>query len=152
MRENLATTDLVTASSGGADTKARQAALSRLEALVAAANRLIAKFDERYLACFLHASWHWVKKPLCRTLGSRFGLTRERIRQVEVIIEKKLAHRLSSRDNKDFRDASSRFQDQMGLVFPVDRFADPAKTALRVGDNPRPYPSLAPPGLECRAI
>jgi hypothetical protein len=122
LRENLATTDLVSSSLAGADSKARQAALSRLEALVAAADRLITKLDERHLAVLSSRILAWGEKATLQDLGTRFGLTRERIRQVEVIIEKKVAQRLSSRDNKDFRDASSRFQDQLGLVFPADRF------------------------------
>jgi Sigma-70, region 4 len=122
LRENLDTTDLVSSSLAGVDTKGRQAALSRLEALVAAADRLIAKLDERYLAVLSSRILALGEKDTLQDLGSRFGLTRERIRQVEVIIEKKLAHRLFSRDNKDFRDASLRLQDQLGLVFPADRF------------------------------
>ncbi|MGA2335036.1 MAG: sigma factor-like helix-turn-helix DNA-binding protein [Terriglobales bacterium] len=121
MRENLATTDLVSPSLVGADSKVRQAALSRLEALVTAHDRLIAKFDERSLAVLSSRILALANKATLQELGTRFGLTRERIRQVEVIIEKKVRHRLSSRDNKDFRDASSRFQDQLGLVFPTDR-------------------------------
>jgi hypothetical protein len=122
LRENLATTNLVSPSVAEADSKASQAAaLSRLEALVAAAARLIAKFDERYLAVLSSRILAFGEKATLQDLGTRFGLTRERIRQVEVIIEKKLAHRLSSSDNKDFRDASLRFQDQLGFVFPAYR-------------------------------
>ena len=143
MRENLATTDLVSPSLAGADSKARQAALSRLEALVAAADRLIAKLDERYLAVLSSRILALGEKATLQDLGTRFGLTRERIRQVEVIIEKKLAHRLSSRDNKDFRDASLRFQDQLGLVFPADRF-EILQKLLSESEITRDHPLLLP--------
>jgi Sigma-70, region 4 len=121
LNENLAGTDLGSSSSDERDCKERQAALSRLKALVAASDRLIAQLDERYLAVLSSRILAVGEKATLQDLGTRFGLTRERIRQLEVKTDERLRRRLSSRDNKDFRDASSRFRDQLGLVFPADQ-------------------------------
>jgi hypothetical protein len=121
LRENLASNALVSPTSVDADSKGRQVALSRLEELVAAANRLTAHLDERSLAVLCLRILALGEKATLQELGTRFGLTRERIRQLEVKTEGKVSHRLSNRDNRNFRDASSRFHDQLGLVFPADQ-------------------------------
>ena len=72
MRENLAGTDLGSSSSAERDAKERQAALSRLEALVAAADRLIAKLDERYLAVLSSRILALGEKATLQDLGTRF--------------------------------------------------------------------------------
>jgi hypothetical protein len=105
LRENLTGPGLVSPSSGEAESKERHGALSRLADLVAAADRLIAQFDEKAVAVLSLRTLAVGQKPTLQ----------------EVKIEQRLRRRLASRDNKDFRDASSRFQDQLGLVFPTDR-------------------------------
>lgn len=143
MRENLAGTSLVSPSSADADSKGRQAALSRLEELVAAADRLTAQLDERYLAVLSLRILALGEKATLQELGTRFDLTRERIRQLEVKTEGKLSRRLSNRDNKSFRDASLRFRDQVGLAFPADQIQTLQKLLLE-SETTRDHALLLP--------
>jgi len=89
-----------------------------LEELVSATNRLLAKVDERSRAVLALRILAVDDMPTLQELGSRFSLTRERIRKSKSRSKRKFASESGSAKNKAFYGASSRMREQLGQVIP----------------------------------
>ncbi len=95
---------------------AEAAAARRITELGAAANRLLARMDDRSIIILKSRILAIRNKTTLQELATRFGLTRERIRQIEDKILRKIRFRIGQKENHSFCDAARQLRDQLGLV------------------------------------
>lgn len=111
--------------------------------IAAAVDRIVAKFDERSRAVLAERILSLDSKPTLQELGSRFGLTRERIRQIETKITTKIEFRIAQRENRALREAGARLREQLGPVIRAERL-DSLKQVFEACEAARERPLLLP--------
>lgn len=86
--------------------------------LAAAADAILDGFDDRSIQILRERIFAFEAQATLEELGQRFGLTRERVRQVEVAILKKIDKRLTFPQFACIKRASKSFATELGLIFP----------------------------------
>lgn len=120
-----------------------ETAAQALGEIAAAADRIVAKFDERSRVVLTARILSLDPKPTLQELGSRFGLTRERIRQIEDKTTTKIRFRLAQRENRPLREAGARLREQLGAVIEAERL-DGLKQMFEACEIARERPFLLP--------
>lgn len=85
---------------------------------IVAATELIASFDERERAILDRVLDFDGSAPTLQELGDRFGVVRERIRQVEVRVRRRLDLALAERDMRSLVAAADRLRESLGAAVP----------------------------------
>lgn len=86
--------------------------------LAAAAAAILNGFDDRSIQILRDRIFAFESHATLEELGQQFGLTRERVRQVEVAILKKIDKRLTVPQFACIKRASKSFATELGLIFP----------------------------------
>lgn len=106
-----------------AATLAPQALVRRHDPVIAA-TELIAAFDERERAILDRVLDFDGSAPTLQDIGTRFDVTRERIRQIEVKVRQRLDQALSDRDMSALVAAADRLRERLGAAVPASLLAD----------------------------
>lgn len=111
--------------------------------LAAAADAILDGFDDRSIQILRERIFAFEAQATLEELGQRFGLTRERVRQVEVATLKRIDTRLTFPQFACINRASKSFAAELGLIFPK-RHLDELTTLVATSTVTAKCPLLLP--------
>lgn len=99
----------------------KSSARAELEKLASAAITVLSGFDDRDLRILRERTLAYGRQTTLEELGQSFDLTRERVRQIETSILKKINRRLTFPEHRLIPVAAKSLSEQLGVVFQQKR-------------------------------
>ena len=107
----------------------KNSARTELEKLASAANAVFTGFDDRDMRILRERIFAYDRQATLEELGQSFNLTRERVRQIEFSILKKINKRLTLPEHRPIQLAAKSLSERLGIVFQPKRLAELASLA-----------------------